>query len=71
MGALGQLRWTDRRGVVHAEDADGLQSLGTPHDFADHACALAGGLESAIPEAGHMQENVGKVLIRYYKPVAL
>ena len=34
MGALGQLRWTDCRGVVHAGDADGLQTLGTLRDFA-------------------------------------
>ena len=45
--------------------------FGTPHDFADHACALVGSLEAAASEAGHMQENVGKVLIRNDKPVAL
>ena len=45
--------------------------FGTPHDFADHPCALGGGLEAAVSEAGHMQENVGKVLIRNDKPVAL
>jgi hypothetical protein len=61
----------DRRRIVHAADADGLQTLWTPHDFADCACALERGLEAAASEAGHMQENVGKVLIRSDKPVAL
>ena len=41
------------------------------HDLADHACALAGGLEATASKAGHMQENFGKVLIRNDKPVAL
>ena len=41
------------------------------HDFADDACALGGSLEAAASEAGHMQQNVGKVLIRNDKPVAL
>ena len=45
MGALRQLRWTDRRGVIHAENLDGLQTLGTFRDFADDACALARSLE--------------------------
>ncbi len=71
MGALGQLRWMDRRRIVHAADADGLETLGTSHNFADHACALAGSLKAAASEAGHMQENVGKVRIRNDKPVAL
>ena len=71
MGALGQLRRRDCGGVVHAADADGLETLGTPYDFADHACAFAGSLEAAASKAGHMQENVGKALIRCDKPVAL
>ena len=56
---------------VHAADADGLQTLWTSHDFADCACALEGGLEAAASEAGHMQENFRKILIRNDKPVAL
>ena len=71
VGALRQLRWMDGRRIVHAADADGLQALFTPHDFADHAGALAGGLEAAASETGHMQENVGKVVIRHDKPVPL
>jgi hypothetical protein len=60
-GALGQLRWTDRRGIIDAANADGLQTSWTPYDFANHACALVGGQEPAMSETGHMQENVGKV----------
>ena len=71
VGALGQLRWMDGRRIVHTADADGLQTLFTPHDFADRAGALAGGLEAAASEAGHMQENVGKVVIGHDKPVPL
>src|SRR5262249_41370685 len=48
----------------------GLQTLGTPHDFADYACALAGCLEAAMSETRYMQENVGKVFIRNDKSVA-
>ena len=69
MGALRQLRWMDRRRIVHAADADGLQTLQTSYDFA--ACPLVGGLEAAMSETGYVQENVGKVLIRNNKPVTL
>jgi hypothetical protein len=70
------VRWGNCDGRIAVESSmlpmrTACQTLGTPHHFADHACALAGSLESALPEAGHMQENVGKVLIRYYKSVAL
>ena len=71
MGTLRQLRWTDRRRIVDAADSDGLQTLRTPHDFADRACAFVGGLEAGASQAGHMQENVGQVLIRNDKAVAL
>jgi hypothetical protein len=59
MGALRQLRWTDRGRIVHAADADDLQTLRTPHDIANRAGALVGRLEPAAPEAAHMQENIG------------
>ena len=55
------LRWTDRRGIIDAANADGLQTSWTPYDFANHACALVGGQEPAMSETGHMQENGGKV----------
>ena len=45
--------------------------LRTPHDFADRACAFVGGLEAGASQAGHMQENVGQVLIRNDKAVSL
>ena len=35
MGTLRQLRWMDCRRIVDAADTDGLQTLRTPHDFAD------------------------------------
>ena len=71
MSTLRQLRWMDCRRIVDATDSDGLQTLLTPHDFADRACAFIGRLEASASQAGHMQENVGQVLIRNDKAVSL
>ena len=71
MRALLQFRWTDRRRIVHAANADGLQTLRSSHGFADHASPLVSGLEAVASQAGHMQEDFGKVLLWSDKPVAL
>ena len=71
MGPLRQLRRMDRRRIVHGADAKRLEALRPAQHLAHHARALVGRLKAVAAQARHVQENVGKIFVRYNKPITL
>ena len=61
--SLRKLRWMYRRGIVHGQNAKCLQSLWPAQDFADYARTLVSGLKPVSPEAGYVQQYVGKIFV--------
>src|SRR5712691_3186798 len=64
------LRRMDRGGVVHRQDPEGLQALGTLQDLAHDARALIGGLEAVTAQAGDVQEHVRQAVVGNDEAVA-
>jgi hypothetical protein len=64
MRALGQLRWMNGRALIHAQDAEGLQSAIAFEHFADDARPLICGLIAVAAQHRYMEENVGHPVIR-------
>src|SRR5689334_8552736 len=71
VGPLRQLRGMDRRAFVHAENAEGLQASWALEHLTVYSGALVGGLVTACPEAGDVQQDIGEPIVGHDEAIPL
>ena len=71
MGPLGELRGMDRRALVHAENAEGLQPFRTAQHLANDPGPLVRRLIAASPQTGDVQQHVRMAIVRNDESVPL
>ena len=71
VGPLRQLRGINRSALVHAQDAERLHTLWSAQHLAMNSSSFVRGLVAAGPEARHVQQDIGKPVVRHNKSVPL
>ena len=61
----------DRRGLIHRNDSERLIALRPLGALANNARALIGGLVAITAQDGHVQQHIGRAVIRNDEAVAL